>query len=699
MKKLLYFLAINMLLLPMGLKAQVWSDNFDDNSLSSKWVLEAGHDATYTLTEASQVLKIDYHRDGSAAQQWNQFHLDFKSAPLVLTGSKKISIKIKSDKAMEINVKPDYGAAGSDWLKANIKGDNQWAVYTFDMSAKGNLEYIWIYCEGGRLTPNSATIYFDDFVVCPSSKGDLLKTINTAELLNANSPEGTGEGQFPADAKATFTTAISTARSVYNNPTSTDISYNNAISALTTAMVVFESSVKATTTLAIVDAKATKATKYLLENLSFLSKTNVLFGMHDATSYGINAGGSSWWDDGTGSKSDPKVLVGSHPAIFSLDLTDVVEKGNVDKIQNLCKQAYNEGGIITMCWHQDRIDGSGDAWKVTPSIVSTMLPGGINNSAFNAKLDKVANFANTLRNTKGEAIPFIFRPWHEHNGSWFWWGKGNCTTQEYITLWKYTVDYLKGTKNVHNMLYAFSPDGQQFNTKAEYFAIYPGDSYVDIFGLDFYFGTGDLSEVNKFTARITWISEYATEKNKLSALTEAGDRLGWGANGAPDALKIPNWYTRCILAPIKSNETTKKLAYFATWRNASPTHHFVPYPGHAAVPDFQAFYDDPFTMFLNDLPDVYTKPLQTGIDKPRPADGTSGFRIYQNPASGQLNLESENTMKSVAVIDMTGQKKLNYNSLNSKSAQINTGNLKPGVYAVVIELGNNTRASRKIVIR
>ena len=699
MKKIIFFISICILLNSYGLKAQVWSDNFDDNSLSSFWILEAGHDATYTLTETGQALKIDYHRDGSAAQQWNQFHLDFKAAPLVLTGSKKISIKIKSDKSMEINVKPDYGAAGSDWLKANIAGDNQWAVYTFDMSAKGNLEYIWIYCEGGRLTPNTATVYFDDFVVCPSSKGDLLKTINTADLLNTNSPEGTGEGQFPADAKATFTAAISTAQSVYNNPTSTDVSYNNAISALTTAMAVFESSVKATTTLAIVDSKATKATKYLLENLSVLSKSYVLFGMHDATSYGINAGGSSWYDDGTGSKSDPKVLVGSHPAIFSLDLTDVVEKGNVDKIQNLCKQAYAEGGIITMCWHQDRIDGSGDAWKVTPSIVGTMLPGGINNAAFNAKLDKVANFANTLRNEKGEAIPFIFRPWHEHNGSWFWWGKGNCTTQEYITLWKYTVEYLKNTKNVHSMIYAFSPDGQQFNSKADYLAIYPGDSYVDIFGLDFYFGTGDQSEVNKFKDRITWISEYATEKNKLSALTEAGDRLGWGANGAPDDLRIPNWYTRCILAPIKTNETTKKLAYFATWRNASPTHHFVPYPGHAAVPDFQAFYDDPFTMFLNDIPDVYTKPLQTGIDKPRPADGTSGFKIYQNPASRQLNLESENTMKSVAVYDMTGQKKLNYNSLNSKSVQLNTGNLKPGVYAVVIELGNNTRASRKIVVR
>lgn len=696
MKKTLPFVITALLLLAQALQAQVWTDNFDDNSLSSKWVLETGHDATYTLTETGQVLKIGYHRDGSTTAQWHQFHLDFKAAPLVLTGTKKISIRIKSDKAMEINVKPDYGSAGSDWLKASISGDNQWAVYTFDMSAKGNLEYIWIYCEGGRLTPNAATVYFDDFVICPSSKGDLLNTITIAGLLNNNSPVGTGEGQFPGDAKTTFANAISSAQSVHNNPSSTDVNYNNSIAALLTAMAVFESSVNATTTLAMVDTKATKATKYLLQNLSFLSKSYVLFGMHDATSYGINADGSSWYDDGTGSKSDPKVLVGSHPAIFSLDFTDVVEKGNIGKIQNLCKQAYNEGGIVTMCWHQDRIDGSGDAWKVTPSIVNTMLPGGANNAKYNAKLDQIANFANTLRNDKGEAIPFIFRPYHEHNGSWFWWGKGNCTTLDYITLWRYTVDYLKNTKNVHNMIYAFSPDGGQFNTKADYFAIYPGDNYVDIYGLDFYFGAGDQNDVNRFTNQLTWISEYATDKNKLSAVTEAGDRLGW--NG-PDDLRIANWYTRCILAPLKTNETTKKTAYFATWRNASPTHHFVPYPGHPAVPDFQVFYDDPFTLFLNDLPDVYTKPLQTGVDKPRPADGNTGLKIYQNPASGKLNLESENLMKSISVYSITGQRILNFNSLNQRSAELSSGNLKSGVYAVVVELENRNYLSRKIVIR
>ena len=114
MKKL-FVLFLIFILITSKLTAQVWSDNFDDNSLSSFWVLEAGHDATYTLTEVNKELKIDYHRNGSTTSQWHQFNLNFKTAPLVLSGSKKISIKIKSDKALELDLKPDYGTAGSDW--------------------------------------------------------------------------------------------------------------------------------------------------------------------------------------------------------------------------------------------------------------------------------------------------------------------------------------------------------------------------------------------------------------------------------------------------------------------------------------------------------------------------------------------------------------------------------------------------------
>lgn len=49
---------------------------------------------------------------------------------------------------------------------------------------------------------------------------------------------------------------------------------------------------------------------------------------------------------------------------------------------------------------------------------------------------------------EGELIPVIFRPYHEHNGDWFWWGKGVNSEEDYIKLWQFTVEYLRDEKDV-----------------------------------------------------------------------------------------------------------------------------------------------------------------------------------------------------------------------------------------------------------
>ena len=42
-------------------------------------------------------------------------------------------------------------------------------------------------------------------------------------------------------------------------------------------------------------------------------------------------------------------------------------------------------------------------------------------------LKKVADFINSLQTCCGKKVPVIFRPWHEMNGGWFWWGANSCT--------------------------------------------------------------------------------------------------------------------------------------------------------------------------------------------------------------------------------------------------------------------------------
>jgi mannan endo-1,4-beta-mannosidase len=87
---------------------------------------------------------------------------------------------------------------------------------------------------------------------------------------------------------------------------------------------------------------------------------------------------------------------------------------------------------------------SGTAWDVSSKeVVASILPGGKNHELFNTWLERLALFFISLKDDKGTPIPFIFRPYHEHSGSFFWWGTNICTDQEYSALWRYTVDFMQ----------------------------------------------------------------------------------------------------------------------------------------------------------------------------------------------------------------------------------------------------------------
>ena len=239
--------------------------------------------------------------------------------------------------------------------------------------------------------------------------------------------------------------------------------------------------------------------------------------------------------------------------------------------------------------------------------MADILPGGEKHAEFRNQLDLLAAFLKQIKKA-----PVIFRPWHEHNGGWFWWGRGNCTEEEYIQLFRYTVDYLKEEKKIHHLLYAFSPDRSQWvlgdQAKENYFYGYPGDDYVDIIGLDDYADVGrkggpDSPEQQKeyFLTALKLITEIAKEKDKVAALTETG----------LESVDNAQWFTDIILKPIKDNSSTVQIAWVLVWRNANTTHHYAPYPGHSSATDFKTFESDDYTIFEKDLNNrIYKKTLQ-----------------------------------------------------------------------------------------
>lgn len=452
----------------------------------------------------------------------------------------------------------------------------------------------------------------------PRAFTSLEDAIESAVALVKSSEAGIGEGQFPEEAIEALQEAISEALNAKNdNPGNV-----NAVSKLYDACSIFESTVNGVAT-NLIDSKASKQTRYLHANLKNGMGNSFLYGMHHSTGYGVG-----WKDDDD--RSDVKDVCGDYPAIHGEDLSDVLQDVRLlERIQYRIKKTYKRGGVITMSWHQNDYDNrSCYSDQVNyEKIVANILPGGLRHEDYVAKLDLVADFFKSLRGKNGEAIPIIFRPYHEHFGSWFWWGIGHCTTEEYNQLWQFTVKYLRDTKNVNNLLWAISPDLKFLDDKEDYFDRFPGDEYVDIYGVDYYHHVPlNKYVVNDFKKRLNNLVSIALEHNKIPALTEIGQ----------DGLDDPNWHSRIMLNPLKYDSLNRHIAFGVTWRNAGTWHFHSPYPGHYSVPDFLEFYRDPFVLFEGDLPDMYGAPTEIkkfsipAVRPPSDFSSTNGI-AWSNP--------------------------------------------------------------------
>jgi mannan endo-1,4-beta-mannosidase len=226
----------------------------------------------------------------------------------------------------------------------------------------------------------------------------------------------------------------------------------------------------------------------------------------------------------------------------------------------------------------------GTAWDVTSTeVVSSILPGGKYHELFNTWLERLATFIIGLKDEDGLPIPVIFRPFHEHSGSFFWWGSNICTDQEYSALWRYTVSFLRDKKNIHNILYAYNTD--RVTSLDQYMRGYPGDDIIDMLSLDIYdrgeqFG-GELDTALGFVTR------EAVSRNKLTALSETGERKG-----------MSNWWS-AVLLPVISKYP---VGYVLTWRDAFNSKFSVSgNPIQSFTEDFKLFYNSPKTLFLKEV--------------------------------------------------------------------------------------------------
>lgn len=352
----------------------------------------------------------------------------------------------------------------------------------------------------------------------------------------------------------------------------------------------------------LVDSKATKETKNLFKNLYKLLNKGVMFGHQDDLAYGVE------WKKSDSNRSDIHDVVKDYPAVFGWDIGQIEHqsKNNIDgipfeKMSEYIKWVYDNGGVNTIGWHVDNPLTLKHAWDNTKTV-NSILPGGIKNTLYVEWMDKAANYLKSLKGSDGKPIPIIFRPYHELNGGWFWWGKDSTTSQEYIDLYRYTADYLKNKKHIHNLIYVYNTN--TFSTANEFLKNYPGDDVIDIVSFDNYqFAKPIYTDSVLKTSSLKYQAQIRNGLTILDSVAKAHNKIPTFAETGFEAIPDKNWWTNTLWPVIKDY----KISYVLVWRNhgwmesEKKFHYYAPYPGQPSAPDFQKFYEISKTLFLKDI--------------------------------------------------------------------------------------------------
>lgn len=365
-----------------------------------------------------------------------------------------------------------------------------------------------------------------------------------------------------------------------------------------------------------VSAASLTPREQLLRRLKKIQTKGYMYGHQDDPFYGV-----SW--EYEPDRSDTKDLVGDYPGIMGFDLggLEVGDRKNLDSVpfdlmrEEIIKQ-HERGGVVTLSWHPRNPYLGTTAWiendlKLyqealayyrhigrTPSencvpdpkhTVAAVLAGGEAHEAFCLWLKRLADFMGSLRDASGKPVPFIFRPWHEYNGSWFWWGENNCTAEQYKQLWCMTQDYLTA-ELPGQIVWANTPNLRTENTLEHFLERWPGDERVDLLGPDAYQWTADESQAERFrtnvTRELTFCADYAAGHGLLMALTECGCKND----------VYPTWWTTVLQPAVEAFP----IVYVLTWRNYSKEH-FGALPESASSADFIRFYHASRTLFVGDI--------------------------------------------------------------------------------------------------
>lgn len=196
-------------------------------------------------------------------------------------------------------------------------------------------------------------------------------------------------------------------------------------------------------------------------------------------------------------------LTQHYPALFGQDF-GFSAPGTWDGInfrQQIVDEAIrrsSEGFIITLMWHAVRpIDDEPVEFSTSIQGPFTdeqwqelVTPGSALNERWKSQVDVIAWYLRQLQNA---GVPVLWRPYHEMNGRWFWWGQ-RSGENGYKKLYRMLFDRLVRFHRLNNLLWVFNANEVRSDVDAQgvehkvlpYADFFPGADVVDVLATDVY---------------------------------------------------------------------------------------------------------------------------------------------------------------------------------------------------------------------
>jgi mannan endo-1,4-beta-mannosidase len=308
----------------------------------------------------------------------------------------------------------------------------------------------------------------------------------------------------------------------------------------------------------LVNPKATKETKSLMHFLTDQYGKSILSGQQDLTEV-------EWLNNNIGKK----------PAIVGFDFLDYSNSAlQYERNSKQVEQAIQwdkEGGIVTFSWHwiapKHLTNKPGKEWDTGYLTKSTTFDVQYamthpNSEEYKLLLNDIDTIAIQLKKLQKANIPILFRPLHEAEGGWFWWGaKGPEPAKKlYILLYDRLTNYHK----INNLIWVWNSVSPEW---------YPGDKYVDIISYDSYPSAGDYLPVSiPYDRALSLVNN-----RKMVTLSENG--------------------------PIPDPDLLKKYqvswSWFLTWRG-----HFLKNGKLNDIDHLTKVYNSPYVITLDELPNL-----------------------------------------------------------------------------------------------